>query len=94
MGTIPDVRVPVRIGDYRRLGDGLVGYWREAGDGYGDTFHAPLSEPIDNPSIRTHADGAEIRGHGCAGPGTGTAGIAIEHVGILRLAAAATPAAG
>jgi hypothetical protein len=52
----PDVRVPVRVGDYRRLGDGLVGYWRETGDGYGGTFHAPLSEPDLHPSIRTHAD--------------------------------------
>ncbi|MEN3310161.1 MAG: hypothetical protein V7603_6363 [Micromonosporaceae bacterium] len=56
-GGFPQVRVPVRVGDYRRLGDGLVGYWRETGDGYEDTFYAPLSEPIDNPWIRTHADG-------------------------------------
>jgi hypothetical protein len=53
----PQVEVPVRIGDYRRLGDGLVGYWLESDDGYEETFYAPLSDPIDDPSIRTHADG-------------------------------------
>jgi hypothetical protein len=50
------VRVPVRLGDYRRLGDGLVGFWRESGDGYLDVFYAPLSEPVDDPAIRTHTD--------------------------------------
>jgi hypothetical protein len=53
----PEVRVPVRIGDHRRLGDGLVGYWKETGDTYEDTFYVPLSEPLDDPSIRTHAGG-------------------------------------
>ncbi|GIH15132.1 hypothetical protein Raf01_33040 [Rugosimonospora africana] len=56
-GGFEQVRVPIRVGDYRRLEDGLVGYWREAGDGYQDPFYAPLSEPIDDPAIRTHADG-------------------------------------
>jgi hypothetical protein len=52
-----DVRVPVRIGDYRQLSDGLVGYWVETPGGFDDVFNAPLSEPIDDPGIRTHADG-------------------------------------
>jgi hypothetical protein len=51
------VQVPVRIGDYRRLNDGLVGYWKEAGETYEEMFYAPLSEPIDDPSIQTHAGG-------------------------------------
>jgi len=51
------VQVPVRLGDYRRLDDGLVGYWKETADGYEDTFYAPLSEPVDDPAIATHAAG-------------------------------------
>jgi hypothetical protein len=53
------VLVPVRIGDYRQLSDGLVGYWVETPDGFGDVFNAPLSEPVGDPGIRTHA-GREI----------------------------------
>ncbi|MFL5806704.1 MAG: hypothetical protein ACJ8CR_33870, partial [Roseiflexaceae bacterium] len=51
------VLVPIRVGDYRQLNDGLAGYWKETDDSYEDTFYAPLSEPIDDPSIQTHASG-------------------------------------
>ena len=51
------VRVPVRIGDYRQLSDGLVGYWVETPGGFDDVFNAPLSDPVDDPGIRTHAGG-------------------------------------
>ena len=39
------VKVPVRIGEYSQLNDGLVGYWRETagGDYANDTFYAPQS---------------------------------------------------
>jgi hypothetical protein len=51
------VGVPVRIGDYRQLSDGLVGYWVETPGGFDDVFNAPLSDPVDDPGIRTHAGG-------------------------------------
>ncbi|HET9971770.1 MAG TPA: hypothetical protein VFQ68_26285 [Streptosporangiaceae bacterium] len=51
------VAVPVRIGDYRQLSDGLVGYWVETPGGFDDVFNAPLSDPVDDPGIRTHAGG-------------------------------------
>jgi hypothetical protein len=51
------VGVPVRIGDYRQLSDGLVGYWVETPGGFDDVFNAPLSDPVDDPGIRTHAEG-------------------------------------
>jgi hypothetical protein len=51
------VRFPVRLGEYRQMNDGLVGYWREAGDGYeNDLFYAPQSDEIDDELIKTHAD--------------------------------------
>lgn len=39
------VMVPVRIGEYGQLNDGVVGYWKEAPDGsyQGETFFAPQS---------------------------------------------------
>ena len=55
--AVSGVQVPVRIGDFRQLGDGLVGFWQETADGLDITFNAPLSDPIDDPHIRTHADG-------------------------------------
>ncbi|MBK9711339.1 MAG: hypothetical protein IPO81_08420 [Kouleothrix sp.] len=51
------VRFPIRIGEYRQLNDGLVGYWKETGDGYADdVFYAPQSDGITTPRIRSHAD--------------------------------------
>lgn len=49
---------PIRLGDYRQLNDGLVGYWIEAEAGYAhDRFYSPQSSAIDSPQIQTHADG-------------------------------------
>ena len=55
--AVAGVLVPVRIGDFRQLGDGLVGFWAETVDGLDATFNAPLSDPVNDPHIRTHADG-------------------------------------
>jgi hypothetical protein len=39
------VELPIRIGEFRQLNDGLLGYWKEQADGSfeGSTFHAPQS---------------------------------------------------
>lgn len=51
------VRFPIRVGEYRQLNDGVVGYWKEAGDVYeGDIFYAPQSNAVGSPRIKTHAD--------------------------------------
>lgn len=51
------VQFPIRVGEYLQLNDGLVGYWKEAGDRYdGDVFYAPQCDGITNPRIRSHAD--------------------------------------
>ena len=51
------VRFPIRIGEYRQFNDGLVGYWREEGEGYeGNSFYAPQTDLISHPNIKTHAD--------------------------------------
>ena len=54
---VPEVRFPVRLGEYGQLNDGLAGYWREANGAYeGDCFYAPQSESIGHPLVKTHAD--------------------------------------
>lgn len=41
------VEVPLRIGEYRQLSDGLAGYWLEENNGYkANQFYAPLTIPI------------------------------------------------
>ncbi len=52
------VRFPVRLGEYRQMNDGLVGYWREAAAGGYETdyFYAPQSEEVGHDLIKTHAD--------------------------------------
>jgi hypothetical protein len=56
----PNVSFPLRLGEYRQLNDGLVGYWLERDGGYdgGDdaVFYAPESEAAGDSHIRTHAD--------------------------------------
>ena len=57
--------MPVRIGEFKQLNDGLVGYWNQQ-DGQPDklnsVFHALQSNAIDDPFIKTrvgrHADAA------------------------------------
>lgn len=51
------VRFPIRIGEYRQFNDGLVGYWKEAGEGYeGNLFYAPQTDVVSHGKIKTHAD--------------------------------------
>ncbi len=51
------VQFPVRVGEYRQLNDGVVGFWKEAGDAYeGGVFYAPQSSHIGSEKIKTHAD--------------------------------------
>jgi hypothetical protein len=52
------VQLPIRLGEYRQLNDGLVGYWQEAQDGSyaGQIFYSPQSDPVGHPRIKTHGD--------------------------------------
>jgi hypothetical protein len=46
------VRIPIRIGEFRQLGDGLVGYWLEESDGsLGQTFYAPQVDLVAESAI-------------------------------------------
>ena len=58
------VKVPIRLGDYQQLNDGLVGYWRETAadndEGYeyeGDIFYAPQSNLSNDSLIQTESEG-------------------------------------
>lgn len=52
-----NVQFPIRLGDYRQLNDGLVGYWVETPDGFEkDTFYSPQSTDNPSPNILTHGD--------------------------------------
>jgi hypothetical protein len=49
------VGFPVRLGEYKQLNDGLVGYWIEDGDGYqDDKFYSSQAEYVKDPHIITH----------------------------------------
>jgi hypothetical protein len=53
------VEIPIRIGEYKQLNDGLVGYWIEEGGSYrANTFYAPQTAPeMDLPAtILVHRD--------------------------------------
>ncbi|HKQ08985.1 MAG TPA: hypothetical protein VJ464_27940 [Blastocatellia bacterium] len=51
------VEFPIRIGEYQQFNDGLVGYWKEAGDAYeDDLFYAPQTDLSEDELITTHAD--------------------------------------
>ncbi|NEQ65853.1 MAG: hypothetical protein F6K21_10205 [Symploca sp. SIO2D2] len=59
-----EVKVPIRLGDYQQLNDGLVGYWRETAadndEGYdyeGNIFYAPQSNLANDSLIQTEAEG-------------------------------------
>ena len=59
-----EVKVPIRLGDYQQLNDGLVGYWRETPVGtegdyeYEDNiFYAPQSNLVNDSLIQTEAEG-------------------------------------
>ena len=55
-----EVNFPIRIGEYKQLNDGLVGYWIEEGGDYKDkTFCAPQATPgaePTHPRIAVHRD--------------------------------------
>jgi len=51
------VEFPLRLGEYKQLNDGLVGYWREAAtDGTANIFYSPQADSYDTAHIETHAD--------------------------------------
>jgi hypothetical protein len=55
------VKVPVRIGEYQQINDGVVGFWVEDGATFeGDLFYAPQSAAVANDHIITHDDGSEF----------------------------------
>ncbi|WP_166663923.1 hypothetical protein [Actinophytocola oryzae] len=58
------VAFPVRLGAYRQLDDGLIGYWRDGED----TFYSPQSDGFDHPAIRTYADGPLFVAHAVDDP--------------------------
>ena len=54
------VNIPIRIGEYRQLNDGVIGYWKEEKAGTGtdyryenDIFYAPQSDIIESDKIET-----------------------------------------
>ncbi|MGD1700157.1 hypothetical protein [Dapis sp. BLCC M229] len=59
-----EVKIPIRLGDYQQLNDGLVGYWREKPVGdegdyeyEGNMFYAPQSNLINHALIQTEQEG-------------------------------------
>ncbi len=57
------VKLPIRLGEFGQLDDGLVGYWRESPDGaggytyeQGGTFFSPQMRSVGHPLIKTYAD--------------------------------------
>jgi hypothetical protein len=51
------VKFPIRLGEYKQLNDGLLGYWLEGDNGsLKDVFYAPQSdlEVINHPAIKFH----------------------------------------
>lgn len=51
------VKFPIRLGEYKQLNDGLLGYWLEGDNGsLKDVFYAPQSdlEGINHPAIEFH----------------------------------------
>lgn len=59
-----EVKIPIRLGDYQQLNDGLVGYWKEKPIGengdyeYEDNrFYATQSNVVEDNNITTNAEG-------------------------------------
>jgi len=55
------VEIPVRLGEYQQLNDGLLGYWLEEKDSLSQDFYAPQSniDGVNNSWIKLHnADNA------------------------------------
>ncbi|MGB3511271.1 MAG: hypothetical protein WBA93_18950 [Microcoleaceae cyanobacterium] len=58
------VKIPIRLGDYQQLNDGLVGYWKETPNGTegdydyeDDIFYATQSRLVEDNNITTDAEG-------------------------------------
>ncbi len=56
--NFPFIDIPIRLGEYQQLNDGVVGYWKETDSGeYEDAlFYTPQSDEIADAHIKTHAD--------------------------------------
>ncbi len=61
-----EVTIPIRLGDYQQLNDGLVGYWKETPVGdqgdyeyEGNTFYATQSGLEEDNLIQTEAEGIQ-----------------------------------
>jgi hypothetical protein len=57
------VKLPIRLGEFGQLDDGLVGYWRESPDGaggytyeQGGTFFSPQLRSVGHQLIKTYGD--------------------------------------
>jgi hypothetical protein len=50
------VKIPIRLGEYKQFNDGLVGYWLEDEDVLSESFYAPQSDSdtINAPQIKFH----------------------------------------
>jgi len=61
--AFPQVKFPIRIGEYQQLNDCLVGYWVETAEGtYKDsTFYAPQSCFVPHSQVKTLFDDARDR---------------------------------
>ncbi|EAU67075.1 conserved hypothetical protein [Stigmatella aurantiaca DW4/3-1] len=60
---VEKVKVPIRLGEFGQLDDGLVGYWRESPDSAGGytydhegTFFSPQLRSVGHPRIKTYGD--------------------------------------
>ncbi len=50
------VSLPLRLGEYGKYNDGVVGYWIEQADGFADnTYYTPQSD-VQHVNIRSHVD--------------------------------------
>lgn len=58
--AFPQIKFPIRIGEYQQFNDSLVGYWLETADNtYKDgVFYAPQSCYVPHPKIKTLFDSA------------------------------------
>ncbi|PTL81146.1 hypothetical protein [Vitiosangium sp. GDMCC 1.1324] len=59
---VEKIKVPVRLGEYKQLNDGLVGFWWENPDGswMDGVFHSPQERAVSHPKIRTYHHGLEV----------------------------------
>lgn len=71
---LTEVKVPIRIGEYQQLNDGVIGYWKEqpmAEGGYeyeNNIFYAQQSNSHESDNIETQRDEPEINPEVDEGP--------------------------